>query len=164
MTKTRWGYFLYLSALAIVYDTKTQETGLFWLFCCCHVLSTTLILLFLVKVPRTHQFLRNLFGENYLVKHLGTQMMTREAGKIFAGLASVVLAEKAVEHWDRLNNARLADVLEPRQEKLWEKNGYNPSMSEQQQILDKANDIRLKTPNGISDNFFGLVKKIWGNR
>ena len=44
VTKTGWGYSLYLSALAVVFGTKTQEPGLFFLLCLffsCYVISIT---------------------------------------------------------------------------------------------------------------------------
>ena len=67
-------YSLYLSALVVVFGTKTGEPGLFFLLCfffSCYVIGITFIFFFLVKVPRTRRYLQNLFGEDYLVKHLG---------------------------------------------------------------------------------------------
>ena len=74
VTNTGWGYFLYICALSVIFGTKTHQGGLFFLLCLvfsCYVISTALFLFVLVKTPLTRKYLRNLFGEDFLVKHLG---------------------------------------------------------------------------------------------
>lgn len=163
VTKTGWGYSLYLFALAVVFGTKRVEPGLFFLLCfffSCYVISITFIFFFLVKVPRTRQYLRERFGEEYLVKHLGARMMSKELVKVASGVAAVLVAEKVGEHLDRIANDRQAGALEEGQKKLWKDNGHTPSMAEQQRNFDQANTIRYKPVQGISDQVWKAFKKI----
>ena len=165
VTKTGWGYSLYLSALAVVFGTKTGEAGLFFLLCfffSCYVIGITFIFFFLVKVPRSRRYLQERFGEDYLVKHLGAHMMTREMVKVATGFAAIVAAEKAGEHLDRIINDRQASELEEGQKKLWKDNGYTPSMSEQQRNFEQANAIRHKPVQDISDQVWRAFKNIGG--
>lgn len=162
VTKTTWGYSLYLSALAVIYGTKTHEPGFFFLLCflfSSYVLSAGFFLLVLVKTPVTRKYMRHLFGEEYLVKHLGAKMMTREFGKLVTGVVLVIIGEKTTESWDRSVNHQEADAAEMRQKELWRNHGYTPTMKEDQAVLDQTNAIRLKQPRGLGDHLWDLIKR-----
>lgn len=87
-------------------------------------------------------------------------MMIKELSKIFAGLATVAIVEKIAEGWDRSAHYQQADVLESQQKKLWQDKGYTPSMSEQQTLLNRADEIRYRQPHGMADQLWNLFKKL----
>ena len=98
---------LFLFAFSLVLGTKVEEPGLLFLLCfvfSSFVWGISLIFFVLVKTPLTRRYLRPLFGEDYLVKHLGRHLMTRELLNLFAGTVALFGAAKGSEYLDLRRN------------------------------------------------------------
>ena len=162
VTKTRFGYALYLSSLAVLYGTKVNEPGLLFMLSAIfsgYTISTTIFFFILVKTPATRKLLSNTFGEDYLVAHLGAHMMTRPVLKVCGGVFAVIAAEKGAEAWDRGVNYRESDDIMARQEKEWQKTNHLPSKEERDTLFQESKQVRYKPPQGISDQLYKTFRK-----